>query len=283
MQEIPMVYRSVLVHLDDDPRCDARVDLAARIAVERDARLVGLAPTGWLEGYASVPSPLGGEQLALASAALRECAEALAVRFRERCKAVPLRAVAAFVDEAAMSWSVVAHGHGHDLIVLGQPTPQHLGHRRARAELEQVVLHASRPVLVVPYAGSLEPFGRNVLIAWNGSREAARAAADAMPLLTAAREVHLVEFRRPIDADEPGTADLQAALEWLRWHGVEAHSRLEVSEIDVGNALLSRANDLGADLVVMGAFTHARWTERVLGGATRSLLEQMTVPVLMSH
>jgi nucleotide-binding universal stress UspA family protein len=71
--------------------------------------------------------------------------------------------------------------------------------------------------------------------------------------------------------------------QWLAWHGVDAQVRQVATEIDVGNALLSHAADLGADLIVMGAYGHARWTERVLGGATRTLLANMTVPVLMSH
>ena len=80
----------------------------------------------------------------------------------------------------------------------------------------------------------------------------------------------------------PG-ARLDALLKWLLWQGVAAEARVETTEIDIGNAMLSRAADYQADLIVMGAYGHARWTERVLGGATRGLLDAMTVPVLMSH
>jgi nucleotide-binding universal stress UspA family protein len=76
---------------------------------------------------------------------------------------------------------------------------------------------------------------------------------------------------------------LGAVQRWLAWHGVDAQVRQVTIDRDVGTALLSHAVDLGADLIVMGAYGHARWAERVLGGATRTLLENMTVPVLMSH
>jgi nucleotide-binding universal stress UspA family protein len=81
----------------------------------------------------------------------------------------------------------------------------------------------------------------------------------------------------------PSPRRLESVRQWLAWHGVEAELHREVSEIDVGNALLSRAADLGAGLIVMGAYGHSRLSERVLGGASRTLLASMTVPVLMSH
>lgn len=279
-----MNYRSLLVHLNDDPRCDARVDIAARIAINRNARLVGLAPAGVLEWYAPMaPAPFGAEELATAYQGMRARAQAHAAGFREQCASTRLEAFSAIVDEAPEASSVVRHGHGHDLIVLGQPTPSHRGARQARSLLEEVVLNASRPALVIPCAGDVETIGRTVLVAWNGSREAARAAADAMPLLISARTVHLIEFRRSVQREGAAEAGLPAAAEWLRRHGVHVQSRVETGADDVGGALMSRAADCDADLVVMGAYGHARWTERLLGGATRSVLDQMAVPVLMSH
>jgi nucleotide-binding universal stress UspA family protein len=128
------------------------------------------------------------------------------------------------------------------------------------------------------------PLGKHVIVAWNVSREAARAANDALPFLVAADRVDVMcvnaSSAKEGDADLPG-ADL--CLHLAR-HGVkaEAHS-LAASDVDTGNLLLSRAADRGADLIVMGAYGHARWREVVLGGVTRELLGQMTVPVFMSH
>jgi nucleotide-binding universal stress UspA family protein len=137
---------------------------------------------------------------------------------------------------------------------------------------------------VVPYIGAATPPGKRVIVAWNGGREAARAVNDALPLLVAADQVDVVCVNpgrgEEDDADLPG-ADL--CLHLAR-HGVKAEAQeLVASDIEAGDLLLSRAADSGADLIVMGAYGHARWREVVLGGVTRQLLNQMTVPVFMSH
>jgi nucleotide-binding universal stress UspA family protein len=154
-----------------------------------------------------------------------------------------------------------------------------------RQEFERgLPLATGRPVLVVPYAFERRPAGRHVMIAWNASREAARAVNDALPLLRRASHVHVVALSPVRSAtahgEEPG-ADI--AL-YLARHGVKVTvSRDDAPEVDTGNLLLSRAFDLSADLIVMGAWGHSRLREFVLGGVTRTLLESMTVPVLMSH
>jgi nucleotide-binding universal stress UspA family protein len=139
-------------------------------------------------------------------------------------------------------------------------------------------------VLIVPYAGHFDNVGRRVLIAWNATREAARAVSDAMPLLTSAELVTVP----PIDPREGphGHGELPGAdigLHLAR-HGVKAQIERTVSAgMPVGEVLLSRVADLGADLIVMGAYGHSRAREVLLGGATRSVLRSMSVPVLMSH
>jgi nucleotide-binding universal stress UspA family protein len=141
---------------------------------------------------------------------------------------------------------------------------------------------AGRPVLVVPYIGPSGTLGKRVLLAWNATREATRAATDALPFLQAADEV-LVVLVKPhsISHGEVPGADIGL---YLARHGV--HVKVETIEgvdIDAGNLLLSRAADLSSDLIVMGAYGHSRFSELVLGGVTRTMFESMTVPVLMSH
>jgi nucleotide-binding universal stress UspA family protein len=149
---------------------------------------------------------------------------------------------------------------------------------------EQVALASGRPVLIVPYAGHFDNVGRRVLIAWNATREAARAVSDAMPLLTSAELVTVLTIdprEGPHGHGELPGADI--ALHLAR-HGVKAQIERTVSAgMPVGEVLLSRVADLGADLIVMGAYGHSRAREVLLGGATRSVLRSMTVPVLMSH
>jgi nucleotide-binding universal stress UspA family protein len=123
--------------------------------------------------------------------------------------------------------------------------------------------------LILPYAGRHESIGSSVLIAWDDSREATRAITDALPLLRCAERVHVISWEEP---DRPAKRSMAARLDavhrWLLWQGVTSETHLESTEIGIGDALLSRAADLGADLIVMGAYGHARWSERILGGAT---------------
>jgi nucleotide-binding universal stress UspA family protein len=278
-----MSYRSLLVVLDE--RAAKRLDLAVQLARRFDAHLVGLAPTGRvtvpIDGALGMAGPAAFEPV---WEGLRQRADAQAQAMRERCAAAGLKSYEAVVDDDEAAPSIVRHGHCSDLVVLGQADPGDPAHLAAQAAVEQVVMHSSRPILLVPYVGALERLGENVLVAWNDSREAARAIADAMPLLCRAKQVRVLQCSTPIeDDDEAVAARLEALRRWLMWHGVDAEVRREVTEIDVGNALLSRAADFDADLIVMGAYGHSRWSERVLGGATRTLLASMTVPVLMSH
>ncbi len=122
------------------------------------------------------------------------------------------------------------------------------------------------------------------MVAWNASREAARAVRDAMPLLEQSQSVDLVTFRpkssQGAHGELPG-ADI--ALHLTR-HGINVDvQQLGGTDIDVGNALLSHVADRGSDLLVMGGYGHSRLREFVLGGATRTILSSMTVPVLMAH
>jgi nucleotide-binding universal stress UspA family protein len=149
---------------------------------------------------------------------------------------------------------------------------------------EEIVLSCGRPVLVVPYAGAFADIGRRVLIAWNGSREAARALHDAMFLLGGAEAVTVIEIDPPapgVAAPAATTAQVAAALSR---RGIAAKPESDTSgDIGVEDLLLSRASDLGADLLVMGAYGHSRMREFVLGGVSRSIFRHMTMPVLMAH
>jgi nucleotide-binding universal stress UspA family protein len=124
--------------------------------------------------------------------------------------------------------------------------------------------------------------GRRALIAWNGRREAARAVHDALPLLTDAEQtVVLTVGAEPSDAEADPAAEI---LRHLGRHDLPVRAAHEVeTDLDIADILLNRAAESGADLLVMGAYGHSRLREFVLGGATRSILRQMTLPVLMAH
>ena len=136
-------------------------------------------------------------------------------------------------------------------------------------------------MLMIPYVG-MEHFGKRAAIAWNSSAESSRAVFDALPLLKRAEKVTIITIDPEGGPDAPASAEAMAAS--LARHGVEASvSHTTSGGIGVGAALLSRISDEGDDLLVMGGYGHSRLREFVFGGATRHILEQMTVPVLMSH
>ncbi len=281
-----MSYKDLLVVLDSAVDARGRIDLAAALAERFAAHLAALYP---------VPSPdlprrAGYAELAALEPVYREWRE----RALEQAQTVrKMFEQAARLRGIRTEWRAVAEGregdpalHARyaDLAILGQRDPDNDEMALIRPHPERIALASGKPILVVPYAGRFEKVGGCVLVAWNASREAARAVADAMPLLAGADAVTVMAVdpqpERDGDGDLPG-ADI--ALHLAR-HGVTAQIERTVSaEVPIGEVLLSRAADLGADLLVMGAYGHSRVHELLLGGATRSILASMTIPVLMSH
>jgi len=172
------------------------------------------------------------------------------------------------------------HGRYADLLVLGQDDPE----SDSAGLLEAVVFDSGRPVLAIPFVGSFKTIGKRVLVGWNASREATRALHDALPLIAKAETttVFLANPKRGLDGhgEEPG-ADI---ARHLARHGMKAEVAKAIAD-DVPDSalLLNHASDMGADLLVMGAYGHSRLREFILGGMTRSVLREMTVPVLLSH
>jgi len=277
-----MTYRSILVALDATPGNAPRSNAAIDMARQFDAHLIGLAPTAPIELQAAQAAAAMDDYVARAGAQLLAQAEATARDFHQRCEAAALASFEALADRALGVDSLTRHAQGADLLVMSQPDPSVPGHRQQLAELEQVLLGCARPVLLMPYTHHEPVRPRRVLVAWDGSRESVRAMTDALPLLRRADSVKLMHWRR--DADEPGPLERLAALrQWLAFQGVDAQAHDEVTALGIADALLNAASDHGADLVVMGAYGHARWAQRLFGGVSRSLLDTMTVPVLMSH
>ena len=280
-----MTYRSILVLLDQGPLCAARSQAAMQLAKVLDCHLVGVAPTGLIDLPVSAQAAASlADFTALAWDTLRDQAERAADRFRDECRAAGVKSSEAVIDEADKALSLVRHAHCSDLSVLTQADPAALGYRLAQDLVEQVVLYSARPTLILPYAGRFETIGTQVMVAWDDSRESARAVSDALPLLRLAKQVLVVSWNEAgAVEDKTLRPRLDALHRWLMWQGVSADVRVETTGIGIAESMLSRAADLGADLIVMGAYGHARWAERVLGGATRGLLASMTVPVLMSR
>jgi nucleotide-binding universal stress UspA family protein len=185
------------------------------------------------------------------------------------------RASASFRDvEGREDWVITRRAPLADLIVFARPAVAGDSPRLVMA-LEAALLGGGRPVLVVPPGWTRGPLGRRIAVAWNASREAARAVTGALPLLAGAEAVHVLTGVE--DEVEAGTAE--ALVGYLAWHGIAASP----VAIAGGGAILSGAAGVGADLLVMGAYGHSRLREFILGGATRHVLAEAKLPVLAAH
>ncbi|MBV8888573.1 MAG: universal stress protein [Alphaproteobacteria bacterium] len=169
-----------------------------------------------------------------------------------------------------------------DLVVIGQVAPELRVPSGFRPE--DIVELCGRPLLVVPYAGSFPSLGRRVLVAWDGTREASRALHDALPLMAGAEAVTVLTVRTQQGDLDRGDPSLDRAVRHLERHGLAARAEETVrGDIAISDVLLSRAADLGADLIVAGAYHHSRLREALFGGVSRELLQHMTLPLLTSH
>lgn len=278
-----MSLKTLLVHVDDGASCVGRIEAAIRLAVSCNARLVGvyLTPT---PNLASTVASMLPESVVLNRLREEGDAQHAAERmFRDaaatlRCEHVAWRAPAGDPLQSGLS-----HARNADLFVLGQRDPREGGADFVEDLIATVLLGSGHPVVVIPYIGAPVTIGSNVLVATEGGREASRAIADALPILERAERVNVLIGVRDGHADEYELARERLAG-WLGDHGVRCTiERFEAAPSIVGESLLSRASDLASDLIVMGGYGQARLRELMLGGTTRTILESMTVPVLLSH
>lgn len=278
-----MTYRSILVHVDDSPHALQRLEVAAGLARQFPATLVGayLVPRGDYSPFATalIPPDLIEKRLERANAA-QHAAEK---RFREVAgsggPSLEWRAPVGDPIEAG-----VIHSRYADLVLLGQPVRDQADFAFASELAHGTLMESGRPVLFVPFTRIEQPIGQRILIAWKDARESARAVSDALPFLKDAKQVRCVAITP--DAEETLRDVLvdKQVEGFLRRHDVEAQvKRIVASDVEAGELLLSHAADIGADLIVMGGYSRPRISQLVWGGVSRLILGSMTVPVLMSH
>ncbi len=280
-----MSMSNILVHVDATERSRERTAVAADLASRFDARVTGLyvipdPDTPFYMGGAYIPRDWFSEQVERATAeagrgeeTFRETVGQSGVQSEWRC------------EHGLLSETVARHGRYADLIVVGKGDVSDL-ERFPNPELAaDVVMTCGRPVLVVPNAGRFEHVGRQVLVCWNAGREATRAVNDALPLLRKADKVTVLAVNPGSSASgDHGEIPCADIAQHLARHGVEAEAASAVARgIEIADLILARASDLGADLVVSGAYGHSRTREWVFGGVTADLMRNITVPGLMSH
>lgn len=274
-----MPFRDIVVHVANGTTAGKALDAAFGLARDHEARLIGVAvqqPAVLLtDGFGPLAPSILEDIEATSSTEVAEAKmrfDAASERFGYTGK-VEWR-----VGRGAVTDVLALHGRYADVIMVDQTDPgQDLPSFGIPAEL---ALMSGRPVLTVPYIGAQQPIGGRVVVAWNASREAARAVADALPILTRAQRVDVLAVSPDNIGDLPG-GDI---ARHLAAHGVTANVEIRAgAEIDAGQEILNFLSDSGADLLVMGCYGHPRFQQMIFGGVTRTILREMTVPVLLSH
>lgn len=277
-----MALRDILVHADSSRSMPERVRLAAELASAHEAHLTGLyvIEIPVLPSYAEAQIP--AEIFEAQRAAFVAAAAASKHVFSEITSKVGVGAEWRCVEDQRLA-ALSLHAYYADLLVVGQfdaSDPECV----SRGLADRLALESGRPVLVVPARGASSAVGRNVLVAWNAKREAVRAISDAMPLLERADRVTVVTVNPA--SEDPENAGIPAAdigLHLAR-HGIDTTAKsVYGAPAAVGQLLLEAASDVGADLVIMGAYGHSRFREVVLGGVTAHILSHAAVPVLIAH
>ena len=279
-----MSYQTVLVHVDETSRSNLRVKIAAEIAMLDNAHLIGTAVTGvsrfiYQDGNISASDP----NLTIHLNFLRERAEKAVAGFNKTVAELGVASYESTIANDEAGGGIGLQARYSDLVIVGQtdmdePSPSVLPDFP-----EYIVMNSGRPVLIIPYAGDFSTVAKRPLISWDASRESTRAVTDAIPLLKRADLVQVAIFNSKALPDAHGEQPGADIALFLARHGIKVEVSVHKTSTDIGNALLSLSHDLDSDMIVMGGYGHSRFREMIMGGVTRTILESMTIPVLMSH
>jgi nucleotide-binding universal stress UspA family protein len=276
------MIKDIIVNLSVGEGANAATDYAVSLAAAFDAHLAGIAflydPIVPVSGAGYIPADvIEAQERDNAAAAKAAIDRFVAAGKRAGVAAEPLTLSGSFAGVGDQFGRIARR---FDLSIVGQAEPGTSAVEEIIAE--SALFESGRPVIVVPYIQKAPLKLDRVMLCWDGSRAAARAIADAMPLLERAGRVEIV-----IVANERGKKDEIEGADMgahLARHGLNVEvKRTVLGDIDVADVILSHAADAGSDFIVMGGYGHSRLREFVLGGVTRTIFRSMTAPVLMSH
>lgn len=275
----------IAVHLGADNGCERRIEVAIKLATEHQAEIVGVYPfdVAMREEYSGTALP--SEVTNMIRERVQSNREETKQKFLEATQAAGItghwRNPKGPIDEV-----LALHARYARLLIMSKAEDRQSTASPITTNLpETVIMAAGRPVLMVPAVGTISTIGDRVLFCWDKKREATRAFADAAPLLRASKELVVLaidedtQSLRDQDIQENDFSSLCTAL------GYPAPKVLSRSSkgVGVGNVILNTATDYGSDLIVMGAYGHSRMRQWIMGGASKTLLSAMTVPVMLSH
>lgn len=278
-----MGCKDLLVHVDAMPQSARAVAAAVDLACRFAARVTGIhvIPEPEVPPYFK-PSVAQRVAAIYADQAKAAAGEAEAA-FRAATAGAGVPEVGWRSADGDVAAVLALHARTADLLIVGQSIGE--GPRSVKPMLaaHRIALVGGAPTLVVPAGPETAAVGRRILVAWDGSAEAARAVRDALPILAAADHVAVAWIAERDDRAGTGWADADCLADHLRRHGIDPEIRRRWPDTGAAAALRRLADEDGTDLIVMGAFGHPWPLEFAFGGATYDLLAQTTVPLLLSR
>ncbi len=280
-----MAYKTILVHLNSEPRVARLVGAAMQLALPSNSHVTGLFVVPAAPAKSPLLPMISGNAIQGAIDAYRKTGEGIRATFEAAAAGQPVVAEWRLYNARRPGYieGVLENARSAELVIAAQKESD-WDYADMFDVPDWLAMESGRPVLVVPKAGADDPIGERILVAWNNSRESARAVFDALPLLTRAKEVTVLVVE---EADKPETKGELAGAEicaTLARHGVKCTAQqAKPSRGDAGVELLAQVAAHKCDLLVMGCYGRSRLREFVLGGASRHVLQNATVPVLMSH
>lgn len=272
----------IAIDLTKDNNQVRRLETTLRLAKTHNAEVVGVYPSPEPSDYLRDGSLIPREVSQMMTAHLAQERDEMKTLFEAQAAAAGVKAT--WRNPKGLSEEVLAlHARYCDLVVMSQTVKQTSSVRPSIAEA--VITSAGRPVLMVPYIGEQHPVGSRILVCWDHGRRAARAFADAAPILANAKEIVIVsidERSNRLVSQDVQEDDIEAYCV-SKGYVKPRRVRLDSADAGIGNTILNAASDHGSDLIVMGAYNRSRAREWMLGGTSKTLLDSMTVPILFSH
>jgi nucleotide-binding universal stress UspA family protein len=278
-----MSYKTILVHADSGFAAPGRIRYAARLARIMDAHLVGVAATGVSRFLPPEVLAAGLNPLAARCRSLREEAIQALERFDLLVREEGVLSYESRLLEDAVDGGLPLAARYCDVAVLAQPDRTLVDPLLPPDLPQRLLLNSGHPVLLLPNTGTQPGLDSEALVAWDGSAGATRAVADALPLLRLARRVTLTGIGDQLPPTATGCEPCAALRNWLSRHGVAARASHFRHDRDIGAALLAQATDMGAGMIVMGAYGHSRLREALADGVTETVMRWTSTALFMAN
>lgn len=277
-----MSYKTIIAYLARPDGVADVMNVALPLAEKFGAHLIGMHVSSGVPVMGTIASQVPHEIIEQYAQHMREDAEAIEDAFSNAVKGAKVQTEWRQHIQKVLGMDILhmisEQTRCADLVVMGQSdSEQRVGELTA-----DIIIAAGRPVIVVSKTGPATNLAGKIVVAWDGSREAARAAFDSLSLLQEAQSVYVVTIQKDIGKDAVTLGGRELALSLAR-HGVNAEAVALDGDASAGETLTKYVSENDCDLIVMGCYGHSRLRERLFGGATRHILREMIVPVLMSH